>query len=163
MVTCFAYSNPSQSSSGTRVRAFIVAWFAFGVGGVGNAAVASTPADCAEIASDFDRLACFDRMFPHAVATPEATFGAEQMPRVEPPRVEAEQPRNLQSWLTAIDQRARGELTFTLANGQKWTQLESEPKKQYRTGDAVTIRRLSLGSYAITSATGVSSRVKRLE
>jgi len=113
--------------------------------------------------SDSARLVCYDVLFRHTAATPEEVFGAEQIPHVETPKVEPEQPRNLESSITAIDQRPRGELTFTLVNGQKWTQKEVEKKKRYTVGDRVTVERVSLGGYVLTNTRGVSSRVKRLE
>lgn len=147
------------------MRTLHVALLGLGFGLASPGLSADSGAECATIDGDQDRLACYDTLFRQPRKAIDEEFGAEQVTHTErslPPPPETT-PTTLVSSIASIEKRPRGELTFTLANGQKWTQQEVEKNKLYRPGDAVTIHRLSLKSYMLTNAKGFSTRVKRLE
>ncbi|HKR34272.1 MAG TPA: hypothetical protein VJT10_05505, partial [Steroidobacteraceae bacterium] len=57
-----------------------------------------------------------------------------------------------------------GELLLTLDNGQVWQQKPGDRAMRIKVGDAVTIRRASLGSFLLTSqTTNGSMRVTRVK
>ena len=57
-----------------------------------------------------------------------------------------------------------GELLLTLDNGQVWQQKAGDRAMRIKVGDAVTIRRASLGSFLLTSQTANGSmRVTRVK
>ncbi len=147
------------------MRMLLLGLFGLALLTVSTAVFAANAVDCARIDDDSDRLDCYDSLFRPPPEASAERLGAEQLSHSEAREAvpEPELPRELVSTIVAIDRRALGEHTFTLANGQKWTQKEVDPKKRFRIGDAVTIKRLSFGSYMLTTARGISSRVKRLE
>ncbi|MBY0422237.1 MAG: hypothetical protein K2Q06_08030, partial [Parvularculaceae bacterium] len=121
---------------------------------------------CRGIEDPMTRLACFDAALAPAGAAdtvaaaqygpdaasaapadPVASFGAEQVKRIRDAEPQVEQ---IESAVTSIKIDRFGKATVTLANGQVWTQLMSDPasllpnsKKSY----TAVIRRASLGSY----------------
>lgn len=142
---------------------------------------------CAELAADSARLACFDALVPGAdesddpllaerpaaenpaaespveegpVADPERAFGVETLP----PRVDSrgEAVDAIESRIEGLQRRPYGEYVFELANGQRWTQLESG-RARYRRGQAVTIERTTLGAYMLSTEAGRATRVRRLD
>jgi hypothetical protein len=68
----------------------------------------------------------------------------------------------LEATITEVSSRAHGELVITLDNGQVWVQKAPDSKMQLKTGDPVTIKKASLGSYMLVAA-GRSTRVTRVQ
>lgn len=133
--------------------------------GAADDELAQRVAACAREQNDAQRLACFDRAAAtkaetaHAVA-PETkadhAFGVhgselarnrdddESRPGSAPKRIAAN--------VAAIDKRPRGELVFTLDNGQVWAQKEAGAYFPVKVGDSVAILAGSLGSFRLVLA-----------
>ena len=126
---------------------------------------------CAGEVDDTARLACFDRALQGhtkgattAQPMPEAdaaeAFGREALPaRADEARPAVD---SIQTTIAALDRRPRGERVFTLANGQKWTEL-SAGRARYEEGLMVRIERTSVGGYMLSTQSGRATRVRRLE
>lgn len=118
---------------------------------------------CVGIASDKDRLGCYDTAMgrakpvvattdlpePKPTVTPEQAFGSENLRRPKEER-EAEQSQALEATIQEILTAARGELVLILDNGQIWRQNEAISLPPVRVGDPVVIKRGLLGSYRMT-------------
>lgn len=118
---------------------------------------------CLGIASDKERLTCYDATMgraktvastpdlpePKPVVTPEQVFGAESLRRPKEVR-EAEQAQTLEATIEEILTAARGELVLILSNGQIWRQNEVQTLPPVKVGDPVEIKRGVLGSYRMT-------------
>jgi hypothetical protein len=61
--------------------------------------------------------------------------------------------------VSAVTRRADGRLVVTLDNGQVWSQLERDNATEVAVGDKVNVRRGSLGSYILTTRSGVQTKV----
>jgi hypothetical protein len=86
-------------------------------------------AACTREKDDTRRLACFDRA-------------------AEEPKQDAT-PKRLTAKVAGIEKRARGELVFTLDNGQVWAQREVGAYFPVDVGDEVTILAGTLGSHRL--------------
>jgi hypothetical protein len=123
---------------------------------------------CARVVAPTQRLACYDRAFPpaHAVQAEASeqvrTFGLR--PRQDPAERIAEDARakSIASQIVSVGSDRDGERVFTLNNGQVWRQTESSVLGLARTGDAITIRAGSFGSYLLITPGGVPLKVKRI-
>jgi hypothetical protein len=109
-------------------------------------------AACTREQDDARRLACFDRAAAPAAAV-DNTFGvhgselARNREADDPKRDTA--PQRLTAKIAAIEKRARGELVFTLDNGQVWAQQEVGAYLPIDIGDPVTILAGTLGSHRL--------------
>lgn len=118
---------------------------------------------CVRIASDKDRLRCYDSAMGRTqeiastpdlpeqkpTVTPEEAFGGENLRRPEEVRA-AEQAQTLETTIEEILTAARGELVLILSNGQIWRQNEAKTLPPVRAGDPVVLKRGMLGSYKMT-------------
>ena len=60
--------------------------------------------------------------------------------------------------------RRDGTASFTMTNGQVWSQIDNESPRNARAGGQVTIRRASMGSYLMSvEAGGPALRVRRTQ
>jgi hypothetical protein len=125
---------------------------------VGSGAMAAeTPRHrCATIADPKERLACYDQAFGGSA---EQDFGERKAP---PTTAQAPEVANISAKVVAMEIRRNGQFTVTLDNGQSWTQTEYESSAIVKTGDEITIRRGSFGSYLLTTTAGIGTRVKRV-
>lgn len=57
--------------------------------------------------------------------------------------------------------RTNGWFVVTLDNGQVWSQTENRRNARVQVGDPVTLRKKRLGSYTLTTADGIETRVRR--
>lgn len=120
---------------------------------------------CRSLGDAAQRLACYDAALAPAAADetsapgadsasqtsppidPVASFGAEQ---VRKSRDSEERVEQIESAITSIQVDRFGKATVTLANGQVWTQLNSDPAKvlpNRKKSYTAVIRRASMGSY----------------
>lgn len=137
---------------------------------------------CLGILDNGARLACYDRTVPalrnaspappSAPAAPaapavlppvskEQAFGAERIPDKTNPAVAA-QPQEAESItakLTAISQVTIDRYTFTLDNGQVWTQVVARSIANAKPGKAVKIEKGIVGSFTMT-IDGVTGIIK---
>lgn len=130
-----------------------------------DAELAQRIAACTREQNDARRLACFDRAAaPQAdapqVVAPEAkadhAFGVQGSElarnRDDDKPEPGDSPKRIAAKVTAIDKRPRGELVFTLDNGQVWAQKEAGAYLPVKIGDPVTILAGSLGSFRLVLA-----------
>lgn len=98
--------------------------------------------------------------------TPEQAFGyrgaiaREQVDRREEQRSTLDK---LEAVVAKVDRKPLGEFVVALANGQVWTQKSPDPHFKVKAGDAVTIRRASLGSFMMILPGGRSTQVARVK
>jgi hypothetical protein len=134
---------------------------------------------CAEIADPTQRLACFDKAFPHRTPQARATPPAQKQPPPLPPqefgftdaqRRERESSdrkpagaQEIHAKISELETRRSGMFTATLDNGQLWAQTELNSKARVRTGDTVVIHKAALGSYLLVTPDGIGTRVRRIE
>jgi hypothetical protein len=71
-------------------------------------------------------------------------------------------PEQIESTVTRLDPLEPGRSRITLANGQVWEQVEPSTRFQPRTGEPVTVRQASLGSYLMRASRGAAVRARRL-
>jgi hypothetical protein len=130
---------------------------------------------CAIVSDAADRLACYDKAFGspvEGVAVPEATayegrdFGLSEAEKRA--RDTAGDPDGLPPQIQAVvlnvskQGYGQGALLVTLDNGQIWAQAESVTHARIKKGDTITIRKASLGSFLLVTASDVTMRVRRL-
>lgn len=140
---------------------------------------------CASVADDKSRLACYDAAFGRsdkssggAVVTPRLPsldaavppaqkavndFGLTETDRRARDQSTEVVPQNISGSVAVIGHRPAGEAVVTLDNGQVWTQIEAGTRLKLTTGDAVTIRKASLGSYMLVTPSGIAVRVRRVK
>lgn len=161
-------------------------------GSMAAAQGAATARECASIADDPARLACYDAAFgrpggqagpsttavpapapaPAAgVATATATaakareeFGLTEVEKQarDPAKAEA-QSESITGRVAGLGYRPTGELIVTLDDGQVWHQIESGRSVVLKPGDEVTIRKASLGSYLLVTPKRIAVRVRRIK
>lgn len=140
-----------------------IAWL--GAAGGQAAAAADLPLslrDCAQQKDDARRLACFDHAVAEMRSPPAQDFSVD--PEVahklqEQSRANAHE--KVTSKVTLVTQRPHGELVITLDNGQVWLQLEPMFYFPLKSGDTITLSHGLAGSFWLTSAVGLATRVKR--
>lgn len=142
---------------------------------------------CSTIADARERLACFDRDFPHPdgprvrtvpveeVAPPQvSTSNDSATDTVSGPRKSGASPkesRGLFAWMEEVDfdteivalrSGDQQRMVFRLANEQMW--MQSSPRRlPYSIGDKVNIKNARMGGYIMRSESGTSTRVLRIE
>lgn len=141
---------------------------------------------CGRIVADAARLDCFDGIFggkreasPAPVAAPapapapavapaaakEAEFGLTEAQKqaAKPASAQPAEPDEITSRVTRVIPRGMEPPVLELENGQQWRLLESMASVRFRAGDAIVIRRGSLGSYLISNPDRNGAwRVRRL-
>jgi len=142
---------------------------------------------CSTIADARERLACFDREYPHPdgprvrsvpveeVAPPQlSTSNDSATDTTSGPRKSeggSEESRGLFAWLEEVDfdteivalrSGDQQRMVFRLANEQMW--MQSSPRRlPYSIGDKVNIKNARMGGYIMRSESGTSTRVLRIE
>ncbi len=141
-------------------------------------------AHCAGITAADERLACYDSLgrpksnpAPAATATSAgakaaaapaaATAAPAPAPEAKPfgltrhtPPAE-EGPNQIQAKVTGVNTDRLGNVRVSLDNGQLWT--FNAPDALLRVGDAVTIKRASLGSFLMTTPSRHTYRTERVQ
>lgn len=151
-----------------------------------TSAVARSPlleqvARCRQIASDAERLSCFDRaagdldtaerqgevVVVERGQIQEARrqlFGFElpSLPPMFTRGAEEEKLDAVETALVSASQSADGKWIFRLADNSEWRQIDSGPVRfQNREGTEIRVRRAALGSYQLTAGRSRAVRVKR--
>ncbi len=152
--------------------------------------VPQTLSECRSIASDADRLECYDQAI--ALSLPqrdgerdesarenketttrasdpaidhEELFGKSEVRVVEELRERSgrEQTKEIRAVVVRVDRTPRRKLVITLENGHIWRQIDAARLK-IKAGQAVVIRRASLGSFLLSAEDGNRSiRVERAD
>ncbi len=139
---------------------------------------------CAQTQADAARLACYDEAVGRLrqaetqgqiVAVDRAqvasiereSFGftlpslASLIPRFGGGEAQAG-PDGIEMEVARIIERPTGRLSFVMADGQIWTQVEAQRARNVRAGDTVTVRRAALGSFVLLPPSGAAAqRVRR--
>lgn len=122
---------------------------------------------------DRARLACYDALAgpdpagaaiapvsSTATAAQDSPSGQEPRPTTGPPAVVP--PDRLESTVSAASRAADGRLVLTLANGQRWQQVDTR-RVSIGAGTPVSIRQAALGSYWLaTDGRSPGVRVRRV-
>jgi hypothetical protein len=117
-------------------------------------------AACTHERDDTRRLACFDRAAVPNAPAPNVdaqqafgVHGSELARSRDDGDVRSQAPpKRMAATVTAIDKRPRGELVFTLDNGQVWAQKEAGTYFPVKVGDPVSILAGTLGSFRLVVA-----------
>jgi hypothetical protein len=130
---------------------------------------------CAVVSDAADRLACYDNAFgspAEGVAVPEAPayegrdFGFSEAEKRARDTADGPDglPPHIQAVVLNVSKQGYGQeaLRVTLDNGQIWAQAESVTHARIRKGDTITIRKASLGSFLLVTASDATMRVRRL-
>jgi hypothetical protein len=146
------------------------AWFAgfcsLMQGAQAQAVGAKDIARCATITADSDRLACYDglaRSTPteaRAPAVPPPQHPDQSFGMIKPRADKSPEPSRMEAKILDVTTDSHGSVTVHLGNGQTWT-LDDGPVL-LRAGDAIVIKRASLGSFLMTTPTNRVYRVRRL-
>ena len=100
-----------------------------------------------------------------AAASAEENFGRERQVAAEEQKRQQEEARSLgelEAYVTGIETRMDGLMTFTLDNGQVWRQNSPDSKFHLREGDRVKIQPGSLKSFILSGPSKKSTRVTRV-
>ena len=126
---------------------------------------------CRKIESIEDRVACYDdfvdsRYVAQNEQKPDAQslFGTTdaEAKRIVETTLDIEQIDHIATTVVAVKSSASRKMTIALDNGQTWRQLDNE-RLRLKDGEAVIIRKASLGSYLLEKQSGSRSiRVKRV-
>ncbi|KPF85354.1 hypothetical protein IP70_11550 [alpha proteobacterium AAP38] len=138
---------------------------------------------CLGIVDNGARLACYDRTVPAlrhtpqppaapsapvapaapAVAAPvnkEQAFGAERIDRKDAPAgTVAQEAESITATLTSVSQQTVDRYTFTLDNGQVWSQVVARSIANAKPGKEVKIEKGMFGSFTMT-IDGVTGIIK---
>lgn len=140
---------------------------------------------CRSLASDVDRLACYDVLFPRGtdltgapIAVTEAAptpgrrplpgavdeFGLASIQRCDatgnpcPPKPSA----SISAVVIDVQSDLNEKFVVSLDNGQAWRQIEIDPRSRPLKGATITIRRGALGSYLLITANRFATHVRRI-
>ncbi|MBP7338730.1 hypothetical protein [Niveispirillum sp.] len=134
---------------------------------------------CLGIVDNTARLACFDRTVPALRAAPlpppgvaaapppppappvtrEQAFGAERIERKDAPGAVAEEAEAITAKLVSVSQQTIDRYSFTLDNGQVWTQVVARSIANAKPGKMVKIEKGIVGSFTMT-IDGVTGIIK---
>lgn len=135
---------------------------------------------CLGIVDNGARLACYDRTVPALRHTPqppaapsapvapvapapvnkEQAFGAERIDRKDaPPGTVAQEAESITAKLTSVSQQTVDRYTFTLDNGQVWSQVVARSIANAKPGKLVKIEKGMFGSFTMT-IDGVTGIIK---
>lgn len=142
---------------------------------------------CAAIAGEPERLACYDgavgrlraaessgqvvavdRARAEEVEREAFGFTLPSLPRLFGRRGEGvaapEEVAEARLEIARVESRPNRPATFTMTNGQVWTQIDGESARNVREGGAVTIRRAAMASFLMSvEAGGPAIRVRRTQ
>jgi hypothetical protein len=125
---------------------------------------AGRPPAAAPLAAPSAAAAPLAAAAPPPTLTPEQRFGLNpQLERKErgAAAVTTELDK-LTSRIAAVSHKVRGEAVVTLENGQVWEQADADSRVVVKEGDAVSIRRGTLGSFWLSSPAS-AFRVRRVK
>jgi hypothetical protein len=101
-----------------------------------------------------------------ASATAEDKFGRERQVAAEEQKRQQDEARSLgelEAYVTGIETRMDGLMTFTLDNGQVWRQNSPDSKFHLKEGDRVKIQPGSMKSFILSGPSKKSTRVTRVK
>ena len=153
----------------------VVPAVAAGSASVGGAAAASSAAAPSTAAAAGTAAAASTAAAAGSAATPaggssDAARALEEFGLTEtakrkrdPEKAKETMPESISASVAKVSFRPTGEVVVTLDNDQVWEQAEIvTTKARVKAGDVVTIRKASLGSYTMVTASRMLSRVRRV-
>ena len=165
--------------------ALFISLFSWSCCDLACAAAPPWASECARLDDDAARLACYDGRNPPnksvargpsaqapTAAKPPATAAAQAESRDvaenhfgKPPsdKPKPVEPTDMVAQVGSVSERPTGELLLKLDNGQSWLQAQRKPGVHIKPGDRVTISRGKLGGYLLSSDSGATMRVRRLQ
>jgi hypothetical protein len=130
-----------------------------------SAAAAGTPPAISPVSSHQSAVSAASGAGSVSALTPEQRFGMspelerqQQGAASQPPQVD-----RLTGRIVAVSYKLHGEAVMTLGNGQVWEQADADSHVSVNTGDSISIRRGTLGSYWLSGPTTSSLRVRRVK
>lgn len=165
VVAVLSLANPSLAQNTTVARAPLLAQVA----------------RCRQIATDTERLSCFDQAAGALDAAERQgevvvvergqiqevrrqLFGFElpTLPPMFSRGADEEKINAVETTLVSASQGMDGKWVFRLADDSEWRQIDSAPVRfQNRPGTEIRVRRASLGSYQLTAGRSRAVRVRR--
>jgi hypothetical protein len=101
---------------------------------------------------------------PDASVKAREEFGLSETEKRTRRQEPEDQTGSITGQVAHLGRRPTGELVVNLADGQVWSQVESDDSRsRVKVGDTVTIRKASLGSYLLVGPDRVAVRVKRVK
>jgi hypothetical protein len=165
--------------------ASIIALFSLSCGGLAYAAAPPWASECALLDDDAARLTCYDGHNPphkslataqtpqrppasNAPAAPAASRNAAndsfgRVAQSDSDNTKPAEPTDMIARVDSVSERLTGELLLKLDNGQSWLQAQSKRGVHIKAGERVTISRGALGGYLLSSDSGATMRVRRLQ
>lgn len=132
-----------------------------------RAGMTSQPAPAPEVtASPPPAVAQTQSAAPAATrsSSPEDEFGLSPRALRKQATEQGEKPLDqLVAQVSAVSSRPTGELILQLANGQTWVQLEKRNGMTVKPGETVKITRGVLGSFMLSTESGLSTRARRVK
>lgn len=137
-------------------------------------------AACQKIATDSERLACYDReVAAFSTAVEEKKVAVVEREDVRKTRrslfgialpkiaifddADEPEPKAVTATIKSVARGAEGKLVFTLEDGAVWTQTDNFPVgSAVKAGQKVTLKRASFGTYFADFEKAASVRAKRL-
>jgi hypothetical protein len=147
------------------VRRFsiVIACVAAGISSTPRAEDIAAARACVGIAQNPARLECYDQAFGVSAPNPEAQFGDTGQLRAKLAPKE-KLPKSVIATVRSAQPLAQGLYRLSLDNGQVWRTLEADWALHFQSSDSVTISRLPLGGYQISTAgSGRSVGAKRIQ
>lgn len=126
---------------------------------------ASAPAQAASAAAPA-AVATKEATAPAAAAkSPHESFGVRGGTLAREAEKNSAEARveNLTANVTAMDKGPRGELVFTLDNGQVWMQKQAIDYFPVRVGDTVHVKARAMGSFQLVTSSGKATHVTRVK
>lgn len=134
-------------------------------GSASRAAKASVPATAADVPAppaNAPPPAASAPATPASRAEPGSDFGLTQKREWEAAKTKAAEP-DLIAQVASVSEKLTGELLLKLDNGQSWVQAQRKSDVFIKAGEHVTISRGTFGGYLLSSDSGATMRVRRLE
>ncbi len=134
-------------------------------GGAAPATVTAAPATVTAAPATVTAAPATVTAAPVASRTPEEDFGlSEAAKQARSPKDEkSSPPDSITRTVTKVVRRPTGEFVVTLDDGQVWTQIDAYPAVKLESGQVVTIKKGTLGSFLLVTPRRVSTRVKRVQ
>lgn len=119
---------------------------------------------CSHEADERQRLACFDALVSASAGIQRDHFGmtADIARKRDPAAASNADDEKLSGSITAL-RESRGQLIFTLDNGQVWIQAEPQANLRFTVGEAVNIEHGTMSSLWLTASHHRKTRVKRVQ
>ena len=118
-------------------------------------------ADCAGVADQQQRLACFEELAAEYAPGPGAAADSETPEQFGLEHKTPEPVVEIAARVTSLGKNALGKIVFTLDNGQTWQQKDSK-RLIVREGDEIRIERGALSAFYLSAGDNRRIQVARI-